>query len=179
MQKKGKLILSVKVITTAAMLAAISVAIGIICKDFFTFSVYYRITFENMPVILAGLLFGPIVGAAVGVSADAISCLCSTNPALNPLITLGAAAVGIMAGIAPHIVKRKGKLQTAAAVLLAHLVGQVGIKSIGKILYLGMPWYGIFIGLGASAFVGIFEFFIINWLSNSRGISRFLEGKRE
>lgn len=168
---------TVKVLTMAAMLTALSAVIGILCKSYFTFNVYYRITFENMPVILAGVVFGPAVGAAVGAVADIISCISSTNPNLNPIITLGAAAVGASAGFVPYIINKKGALQTALAVALAHLVGQVGIKSVGKILYFAMPWQGVFIGLAISAVVGAVECWLICWLRSTRGISRYLEGK--
>ncbi|MBR5506708.1 MAG: hypothetical protein IKV88_01530 [Clostridia bacterium] len=58
MSKNNKGFSSVKVLTGAAMLTAFSVIIGIVCKNFLTFNVYYRITFENLPIILAGLLYG-------------------------------------------------------------------------------------------------------------------------
>ena len=168
---------TVKILTAAAMLAAISAVIGIVCKNFFTFNIYYRITFENMPVILAGLLFGPAMGAAVGAVADVISCLCSSNPNLNPIITLGAATVGAVSGFVPYIIRRKNKLQTAGAVALAHLIGQVGIKSLGKMLYFAMPWQGIFIGLAISMFVGTLEFAAISWLRAVKHVSWHLEGE--
>ncbi len=155
---------AVRVITTAAMLAAISAVIGIVCKNLFTFNVYYRFTLENAPIILSGLLFGPVVGAAVGVCADTVSCLMSTNPALNPIISLGAASVGIVSGLAPVIMKKKGVVQTSLAVALAHLIGQVGIKSVAKMVYFGMPFYGIFVGLAFSALAAVLEVLIIKWL---------------
>ncbi len=177
MQKKKRI--TIKVITTAAMLAALSVLIGIFCKTFLQHPalVYYRITFENLPVILSGLLFGPIVGAMVGVCADIVSCLCSPNPAVNPLISLGAAMVGVMAGVTPYIIRKKGALQTAVAVATAHLVGQVFVKSIAKMIFFSMPWHGIFVGIGVSLAVGVLEFAAISLLRSSRGISRFLEGE--
>lgn len=177
MQKKKRI--TVRVITTAAMLAAISVLIGIFCKTFLQHPalIYYRITFENLPVILSGLLFGPVVGAMVGVCADLVSCLCSPNPAVNPVISLGAATVGVMAGITPYIIKKKGVLQNAVAVLLAHLVGQVLVKSIAKMIFFAMPWQGIFLGLAISLGVGVLELAVISLLRSSRGISRFLEGE--
>ena len=177
MQKKKRI--TVRVITTAAMLAAISVLIGIFCKTFLQHPalIYYRITFENLPVILSGLLFGPVVGAMVGVCADLVSCLCSPYPAVNPVISLGAGMVGVMAGLTPYIIKKKGVLQNAVAVMLAHLVGQVLIKSIAKMIFFTMPWQGIFLGLAISLGVGVVEFAVISLLRSSRGISRFLEGE--
>lgn len=173
-KKQGRMV--TKVLTTAALLAALSAVIGILCKNMFTFNIYYRITFENAPIILAGLLYGPVVGAMVGVCADAVSCLMSSNPALNPIISLGAAAVGAISGLVPMVLRRGVRLQTAVAVALAHLIGQVGIKSIGKILYFGMPWQGIFIGLGVSVIVGIFEAMLICWMRTNKGLVKFMGG---
>jgi len=145
------------------MLTAISVVIGIVCKNFFTFNIYYRITFENLPIILAGISFGPMAGALCGICADIVSCLCSSNPAVIPLITVGAASVGFCSGIiSKYIIKKPGALQYAAAVFSAHLIGQVAIKSLAKILWLGMPVVGIFIGIAVSVVVGILEFFAIS-----------------
>lgn len=168
-----------RVLTTAALLAALSAVIGILCKNLFTFNIYYRITFENAPVILSGLLYGPVVGAMVGLCADAVSCLMSSNPALNPIISLGAAAVGVLSGLVPMVLRRGVRLQTGVAVFLAHLIGQVGIKSIGKMLYFGMPWQGIFIGLGISAVVGVMEFMLISWMRSSKALVRFMGGEKK
>ena len=178
MQKKSGLAVT-RVLTSAALLAALSAVIGIVCKNLFTFNVYYRITFENLPILLAGLLYGPVTGALVGVCADAVSCLMSTNPALNPIISLGAAAVGLLSGVVPKIIPRGIRWQTGVAVLLAHLVGQVGIKSIGKMLYFGMPWQGIFIGLGISVLVGAVEFGILCWLRTNKSLERWMGVRRK
>lgn len=165
MSKNNSGLKNIRVLSTVALLTALSVIIGIFCKNFFTFNIYYRVTFENLPVILAGILFGPLAGVVCGVCADVISCLSSTNPALNPLITVGAACVGFCAGIVPRVfVKRRGPVQYAAAVFSAHLLGQVAIKSIAKLIWFGMPWWGVFVGLGISIIVGILEFSAIKWL---------------
>lgn len=172
--RKSRKATPIKVVAAAAMLCALSVLIGIFCKTFLQHPalVYYRITFENLPVIFAGMVYGPAVGAAVGACADLVSCLCSPNPAVIPLITVGAAAVGAMAGLAPRIIKKRGALQTALAVALAHIVGQVLIKSAAKILLLGMPWQGIFVGIGVSVAVGTVEFAAINLLRSVRALKR-------
>ncbi len=177
--QKNKKIKTVKVITTAAMLAAISAVIGILCKNLFTYQVYYRFTLENAPIILAGLSFGPVAGAAVGVCADTVSCLMSTNPALHPIISLGAASVGAVAGLVPFVIRKKGAVQTVLAVALAHLIGQVGIKSIAKIKDFGMPVYGIFIGLGFSALAGAFEVFVIKWLRSQKELQKYMVGSKQ
>ena len=178
MQKnKGRM--ATRVLTTAALLAALSAVIGIICKNLFTFNVYYRLTFENAPIILAGLLYGPVVGAMVGICADAVSCLMSSNPALNPLISLGAATVGIISGLVPKLIRRGVRLQTATAVILAHLIGQVGIKSIAKMIYFGMPWQGIFLGLAFSAVVGVMECLLLSWMRGNMSLVKFMGGNQK
>jgi len=168
-----------RIVTTAAMLAAASAVIGIICKNLFTFNVYYRFTLENAPVILSGLLFGPVVGGAVGVCADAVSCLMSTNPALHPIISIGAASVGVISGIVPFIVKKNKTVQTATAVALAHAIGQVGIKSIAKVRDFGMPVYGILIGLAFSVLAGTAEVLLIKWLRSQKGLEKYMAGDRK
>jgi len=178
MQKNSKAFRTTRVLTAAAMLTAISVLIGIVCKNFFTYGIYYRVTFENLPVIMAGMLFGPVVGGAVGAAADIVSCLCSANPAVIPGITVGAAAVGVVAGAVPRtLVKKRGDAQTAVSVALAHLVGQVAIKSAAKIVWLGMPWYGVFIGLGVSLFVGTLEFFALRLLLRNKAVAAMAGGE--
>lgn len=158
---------SVRTLTLAAMLTAMSVVIGILCKNFLTFNIYYRITFENLPVLFGGVLFGPFVGAAVGLCADLISCLCSANPVVNPVISVGALAVGFLSGyVSHHLTMKNENLRLALSVGVAHLIGQVGIKSIGKILWYGMPWWGVFLGLGVSILVGTLEFLAIRGLLN-------------
>ena len=96
---------SIKIMTMAAMLTAMSVVIGIFCKNFLNFGAgpyagLFRVTFENLPILAAGLMFGPLVGGAVGLSADVISYLLSRQVyPLNPLVTLGAMAVGLVCGL--------------------------------------------------------------------------------
>jgi ECF transporter S component (folate family) len=162
-------------LTFAAMMVAMSVVIGIVCKNFFTFLVYYRLTFENLPIILAGYILGPVYGGAVALCADTISCLCSTNPSLNPVISLGAIAVGVISGLVPRLAKKDNAPVLVITVSLAHLIGQVAIKSVGKMIYFGMPWQGIFIGIGFSAIAGALEYFLIRTLTKNRIFKKELD----
>ena len=168
-------------ITVTAMLMALSVVVGIVCKNFFTWGVYYRVTFENFPIILAGFCFGPVYGLVAGVGADALSCLMSTNPMINPVISLGAAAVGFLSGLVPMLLHKqrphlRGRILLIPTVAAAHLIGQVLIKSIGKIFMLGMPPVGMLIGLGISCAVGTAEYFLLCLLLRNRPISDTLKG---
>ena len=125
---------SIHVLTLAAMLTAMSVVIGIFCKTFLNFSGgLVRITFENLPIILSGILFGPVIGAVVGVATDLISYLLS--PQIYPpnlIVTLGAAVIGFLSGLVSKVIIRKrGYLQISVATVSAHIVGSMIIKTIG------------------------------------------------
>ena len=89
---------NIRALTTSAMLTAMSVIIGIICKNFLNFGGgLFRITFENLPIILTGILYGPIVGGAVGIATDLISYFLSSQMyPPNLIVTVGAHIVGSM-----------------------------------------------------------------------------------
>ncbi len=166
-----------KKIAILAMLTAISVMLGIICKNLFTVAIYYRFTVENAGIIFAGVFFGPAAGALVGFAADAISCLLSTNPVINPIISLGAVAVGAVSGsLSKYLFRKYSEKNLIISASLAHLVGQVGIKSVGKIVYYGMPWYGVFIGLVMSALACAIEIAVIRILYKNREINKLIIG---
>ena len=132
--KNDKIFKSVRVLTIASLLTAMSVVIGIFCKSLLNFGDgLFRITFEGLPIILSGIMFGPIVGGAVGIATDLISYLLSPQVfPLNILVTLGAGMIGAASGIvAKYIIKKSGYMQIIISSAAAHLLGSVIIKSIG------------------------------------------------
>ena len=138
--KKRKSALRVRVLTTSAMLTALSIVIGIFCKNFLDFGMgLFRVTFENFPIILSGIMFGPLVGTLVGISSDVLSYVLSTQSfAISPIVTLGAALVGFISGFVSHrIIKRDGVLKIVFSALFAHLIGSVIVKSAGLFVYYG------------------------------------------
>ena len=145
MKKKQGLFRSVKGLTVAAMLVAMSVIIGIFCKNYLSFGGgLFRVTFENLPIILSGILFGPAVGGIVGVASDMASYLLSNQiyPP-NLIVTAGACLVGVVSGTVSHyVVKKRGALQIIASGALAHIVGSMLVKSIGLFAFYqwGVLW---------------------------------------
>ena len=134
MSGKIKAFGSVKRLCAAAMLVAISVVIGIFCKNILNFgNGLFRITFENLPIIISGLLFGPIVGGVTGLASDLISYLLSGQAyPLNVIVTLGAVIIGAISGaVSRFLIKKRGSLQIIVSGALAHLVGSMIIKPIG------------------------------------------------
>ena len=138
MQKSKKMI---KLLTNMAMMTALSIVIGIFCKSVLNFGGgLFRITFENLPIILTGIVLGPVAGGTVGLCSDLVSYLLTGQAyPLNPIVTLGAVAIGILSGVvAKYVVRKKGKLQIILSGMIAHVVGSMIIKPIGLYQFYGM-----------------------------------------
>ena len=145
LQRKINAFESVKSMTIAAMLTAMSVVIGILCKNFLNFGGgLFRVTFENLPIIMGGLLFGPVIGGIIGAASDLLSYIFSAQiyPP-NLIVTAGAISVGVVSGVmSRYVVKKKGTLQIIVSGGLAHIVGSMIIKPIG--LYHFYSWAVLF-----------------------------------
>lgn len=131
----------IKILTCAAMLTAMSVVVGIFCKNFMNFGMgLFRVTFENIPIILTGVLFGPVVGGIVGGITDIISYLLSSQVyPPNFIVTLGAVTIGVLSGITSRfVVKKRGVSQFVVSGAVAHFVGSIIIKSIGLYQFYGI-----------------------------------------
>ena len=125
---------ALKRLVLGAMLAAMSVVIGMFCKSFLNFGGgLWRVTFENLPIILAGVFLGPITGGMVGIVSDLTSYLLS--PQIYPpnlIVTLGAFAVGMVSGLmARFILRERSTKQIALSAAAAHVIGSMIIKPIG------------------------------------------------
>ena len=175
MKQKRKLFLNVKGLTVSAMLVAMSVIIGIFCKNYLNFGGgLFRVTFENLPILLSGIMFGPIVGGLVGAASDLVSYLMSNQiyPP-NLIVTVGAGLVGICSGIvSKYLIKRNGTAQIVVAGALSHLIGSMVVKSIGLYQYYGalvlwrIPLYLVIAAL---------EIFVLCMLYRRKSFQRLLK----
>jgi ECF transporter S component (folate family) len=101
-----------------------------------------RFSLENTPIILSGIAFGPGAGAVVGLISDIVGCI-MVGYTINPLVALGAAAIGLVSGFVPRILGKiniNSRLKLAITVAIAHLVGSVVIKTVGLSAYYDMPF---------------------------------------
>ena len=122
---------NLRVLCVCAMLAAMSLILGKFLQIPNPFQEVIRISFENLPVIMAGIAFGPVMGLMTGVVADLLGCLLY-GYSINPIITLGAGVAGLAAGVmGSWLLRRFTMLRVIAATVLAHLLGSVLIKSFG------------------------------------------------
>ena len=129
-KNKVKLFGTLQIMTVSAALIAIS----IVCGKYLAINLgaFLRFSFENLPIILAGIMFGPVVGAVVGGAADLIGALLVYGGDMNLIITVGAVSIGFISGL---LWKYSARLPQAVrlllTVLVAHTVGSVIIKSFG------------------------------------------------
>lgn len=138
-----KLQKNLKLTVILALLTAISIVMGKYLG--INAGEYMRFSLENMPIIFAGLAFGPLSGAIVGVAADLIGCaLMGWAPI--PWVTVGAGVIGLVSGFMPIILKKTKvslPLTVTLTVISAHIIGSLLIKSIGLSDFYGMPYYVI------------------------------------
>lgn len=164
----------------AALLAAMSLILGKFLQIPTPFAEFVRISFENLPVILAGLVLGPLAGAMTGAVADLVGCL-AYGYSINPIITLGAASVGLVAGLVGLLFSRASLLlRISLSAVAAHLVGSVGIKTAGI-----AAWYLSKYNLGYAeltlwrllnyTIIAVLEIAILYALLRHRGFQKQLE----
>jgi ECF transporter S component (folate family) len=175
MNKKSPVFQNVKALTVAAMLTAISVVIGIFCKSLLNFGGgLFRITFENLPIILSGFLFGPIVGGMVGVATDVLSYLLSGQAyPLNLIVTVGAGLIGVISGLLFRLPIKGRTLRVILSTAVAHAVGSMTVKTVG--LY---QFYGILVLWRIPLYVVIagIETALICVLLRRKSIQRLFDG---
>ena len=174
--RRARVFGTVRRLAIAAMMVAISVVIGTFCKNFLNFAGgLFRITFENLPVILSGIFLGPVIGGMVGAGSDLVSYFLSPQAyPPNLIVTLGAFAVGFLSGImAKFAVRCRGYKQIILSGAVAHLVGSVIIKSIG--LYTFYGWL-ILWRLPLYVVIAAMEITLICLLWQRRSVRRLLDG---
>lgn len=163
-----------RIMVFSALLAALSIILGKYLKIAIGDTI--RISFENLPVIMAGIFFGPAAGIITGVVADIVGCLL-VGYAINPIITVGAAVIGFLSGLVSHfIVRRPLWLKVLLSVTAAHIAGSVIVKTIGLSAWYDMPFHILMLWrLLTYTLIGIAEFIIIFLLLRSEAVSRQLE----
>ena len=142
---KDKLRKRILTICVCALLAALCFVLAYFAKMIFSTSPL-RFTIENIPVFIASAAYGPVMGMLVGVMADLLSCVVS-GMAPIPLITVGAALVGLVSGLVFRFVKIRPAARTFAGVFAGHAVGSMAVKTIalygfyGGIVFVRIPIY--------------------------------------
>lgn len=168
---------NLRLLAVSAFLAALS----IICGKYLALSLgnVLRFSFENLPILLSGMMFGPVAGALVGAVADLVGCL-MVGYTVNPLVTLGAVCVGILGGLLFRLTKKLPLLwQTCITVILAHLVASVIVKTYGLAQYYDMPFHILMLWrLLNYVIVGVAEWLLLYTVLKNKALRRRFEELR-
>ena len=154
--------------------SSIFVALSIICGKYLQIPIgeILRFSFENLPIIFSGIVFGPIVGLAVGILADLLGCVL-VGYAINPLITLGAAVIGLFSGLCAYLSKRLPlTVRLIPTVAIPHFLGSVVIKTIGLASWYDMPILELMLWrLLNYTIVGVLEYILLLVILKSKAIT--------
>lgn len=174
-KSKRSLFGNIRVLCAVALLTACAAVIALFCKSF-TLTPYLRITFENLPIILTGYLFGPWAGLAAGLASDILNTLVTYGPGqLNPILTLGAGIVGFSAGaVGRWIFPKRGVLQLSLSVAAAHIAGNMIVKSVGLMIYFGYSLPLVLPRVPLYICIAIIEFIFLYLLLCSKGINKIV-----
>ena len=171
---KKRLGSNLRLLAVSAFLAALS----IVCGKYLALPVgnVLRFSFENLPILLAGMMFGPITGALVGIVADVLGCVMVAYT-INPLVTLGAACIGLLGGVLFRLTKKLPLLwQTCLTVILTHLVASVIVKTFGLTAYYDMPFHILLLWrLLNYAVVGVVEWLLLYTILKNQALRRSFE----
>ena len=161
------------ILVSSAFLAAIS----IVCGKYLAIPLgnVMRFSFENLPIILSGIIFGPAVGAIVGTVADLIGCV-MVGYTINPIVTLGAASIGALSGLTYWILKKISAfplwIKITLTVIASHAVGSVIIKTIGLAAFYSIPLWALMLWRLLNYFiVGLFEGLILVFLLKNKMVN--------
>ncbi|MEA4933179.1 MAG: folate family ECF transporter S component [Lawsonibacter sp.] len=133
---------------TALVSCALLIAIEIVLSRFFSISTpIVRIGFDFAPMALAGILFGPWYGCAVGALADLLGANLFPAGPFWPGFTLVAGLSGLAYGLLLH--HKAGAqwsrmatvLRIAAAVLIVILPLQLGLDTVNLMLLLDKGFF--------------------------------------
>ena len=171
MKKKSKIIIfkTLTALVFSAFLAALSIVLGKYLA--IPGGSVLRFSFENAPIIFAGMLFGPFAGALVGVVADLVGCV-MVGYEINPLVTVGAALIGFISGLIFYISRRLSLTRSVSIILSvggAHIIGSVVVKTVGLAIYYDMPLYALMLWrLLNYVIIGALEGVIIYFLMKNK-----------
>ena len=130
----------------ALIMTAILAAMSIVLGKFLQIPIgdSFRISLENLPLILASLMFGPVFGGACGIVADLLGCVLR-GYAIIPLITVASCIMGIIPGLLTRYVFRDtGTLYVMVSGFTSHVICSMIIKTIALHMAYGMPYATLF-----------------------------------
>ena len=125
-------------------LLAMFIALQIVLSKFLMLQLApsVRLSIDSVPILLAGIWFGPVAGGLVGALADFLgTILFPTAGAYFPPLTIAFLLIGLTAGVLSRVVKVKHPLlRIALIVIVSEMVGSYLFKSFALSLLTGLPF---------------------------------------
>lgn len=141
---KSNNIMDTRVLVKASFLTAISI---VLTRFLFFFPVpSIRISFGEVPIMMTGMIFGPVVGGITGLAADLIGVLINPQGAFHPGFTLSSILWGLIPGLTFLIFKRKKNYSAIYSVM--NISVTVAICFIVISLALNTLWLSSLFGKG-------------------------------
>lgn len=133
-----------------------------------------RFNLGSVPPLLAGIWFGPAAGALVGAVADMLGGL-MVGYTLNPVITAGAASIGLVAGLVWRYLPGRESVRLTTGVFAGHIVGSLCINSLALHLFYSVPWPALAMRIPTYLILSAIESAVILLLMRSRGLRESVE----
>lgn len=133
-----------KITTKRLVLLALFIALQIVLSKLLRIQLTpsVRLSFDSVPILLAGIWFGPIAGGIVGAMGDFLGTM--IFDAWYPLLTVSFFLIGFVSGLLSLIVKNKHPLLRMAFIIIpAELIGSYFFKSFALSLLLGKYFTGL------------------------------------
>ena len=128
-------------------LLAMFIALQIVLSKFLMLQLApsVRLSIDSVPILLAGLWFGPVAGGLVGALADFLgTILFPTAGAYFPPLTIAFFMIGLTAGLLSRWINCKNQLlRVAIIVVVSEFVGSYLSKSFALSLLIGVPFSGL------------------------------------
>ncbi|HHW06147.1 MAG TPA: folate family ECF transporter S component [Clostridia bacterium] len=135
--------LNIKVLPVLAMLIAVSIILTRTMAVMLPVAgaMTLRLSFGEIPIILAGILFGPLAGFLTGIAADLLGYMINTfGGAYIPGLTLSAGLTGLLPGLLlRNVDKELTFLRLLGAIALTEVVVSICLNTFWLSLAMGVP----------------------------------------
>lgn len=162
---KSNNIMDTRVLVKASFLTAISIVLTRFLYYFIPLAgglPAIRLSFGEVPIMMSGMIFGPVVGGITGLAADLIGVLINPQGAFHPGFTLSSILWGLIPGLL-FLIFKKGKsyekkysiTNIAVSVTICYIIISLGLNTLWLSSMFGKGFMILFPGRVISAIVNI------------------------
>ncbi len=135
---KKKKLFTTRTLVSSALLSAMSIVFARLLVIWITPSV--RISFGNIPIMMAGIMFGPVAGILVGAVADTVGAAFLSPYGWYAPLTVGPMLAGLIpALLRSQILRKTNYLRVLRTVLLTNVISSMAYTTWVLSGYNGTP----------------------------------------